>query len=282
MHEALREQGVVVIGAHIWANDAAPTPGAFLDEIGAGMTYAVAVDTDGALARDFMDAAGRNGIPTMMVVDRAGRIAWIGHPMGGAREVVEQVAAGTFDLADAEAEAARLEEAEAEAARANGLALDGDWEGAFRAIDRAIELDPQGQKHLAVVKVQRLALTLDREEDAYAYARTLVDGALRDDAALLNNLARFIVEAPRLDPRDLALARDAATRAMDLSRDGFADAMATVASIEFAEGRLEQAVEMQRRALALAQTQGSNLVHEFEKKLEAYEAAWSAQKPPPF
>ncbi|MFG0274222.1 MAG: redoxin family protein [Phycisphaerales bacterium] len=282
MHADLAGDGVVVIGAHIWASPDAPTPDAFLGEIGDAMGYRIAEDTDGALARDFMDAAGRNGIPTMMVIDRAGTLVWIGHPMDGARDVVERVVAGTFDTdAAVEAEAQR-ERARAAAADANRLAREGDWDGALAKIDEAIELDPDGHRQLAVVKVQRLALTLDREDDAWAYGRTLVDGLLRDDAALLNNLARFIVEAPRLEPRDFALARAAAMRSLEVTDDTFADAMATLASIEFGEGRLEQAVEMQRRALAIAKGQESSLVREFELKLERYEEAWSKAKPPPF
>jgi thiol-disulfide isomerase/thioredoxin len=282
MHADLEGDGVVVIGAHIWASPDAPTPGDFLGEIGDAMGYRIAEDTDGALAREFMDAAGRNGIPTMMVVDRTGTLVWIGHPMDGARNIIDQVVAGTFDTeAAVRAEANRAAAREA-AAEANRLAREGDWDAAIAKIDEAIALDPAGQRRLAVVKVQRLAMTLDREQEAWAYARTLVEGPLRDDAALLNNLARFIVEAPGLDLRDYALARSAAMRALELTDDTFADAMATLASIEFGEGRLEQAVEMQRRALAIAAAQESNLVREFESKLERYEEAWAKAKPPPF
>lgn len=282
MHADFADAGVVVIGAHIWASPEAPTPDDFLSEIGDAMTYRIAEDTDGALARDFMEAAGRNGIPTMMVVDRTGTLVWIGHPMDGAREVIDQVVAGTFDTEAALRAEANREAARDAAAEANRLAREGDWDAALAKIDEAIELDPAGHRQLAVVKVQRLALTLDREDEAWAYGRSLVAGPLHDDAALLNNLARFIVEAPRLEPRDYALARSAAMRALELTGDTFADAMATLASIEFGEGRLEQAVEMQRRALAIAKGQESNLVREFELKLERYEEAWAKAKPPPF
>ena len=282
MHEDLREQGVVVIGAHIWASPDAPDPADFLDAQGEAMTYSVTVDENDTMAAAFMEAAGRNSIPTMMIIGRDGRIAWIGHPMDGARDIVERVAAGTFDLEAAEAAQANREVAAACAATANQHAMEGDWDGAFAKIDEAIALDPDGQRHLAVVKVQRLALTLDREEEAYAWGREIVAGVIKDDAALLTNLGRFLVEAPRLEPRDYDLARAAVHRALELTGDQHADALATLASIEFADGRLEQAVEMQRRALALAEAQESNLVREFRRLLEEYEAAWNEAKPPPF
>lgn len=282
LHEDLRDEGVVVIGAHIWASAQAPEPEELLREQGASMTYPIVKDTDGALAAAFMEAAGRRGIPTMMIIGRDGRLAWMGHPQGGARRVAEEVAAGTFDIAGAREAATRERKAEAVAQQANALALEGDWEAALREIDRAVEMNPAGQRKLAVVKVQRLALTLDREEEAYAYARTLLDDVIAGDAYLLNNLARFLVEAPRLAPRDYDLARDAALRALELTNDAFPDAMATLATVEFESGRVEQAVETQRRALALAQAAESPLVREYELKLEEYERAWSEVKPTPY
>jgi hypothetical protein len=45
-----------------------------------------------------MTAYGQNGIPTAFIVDKQGRIAWLGHPMGDFEKSLEQVVAGTFDL----------------------------------------------------------------------------------------------------------------------------------------------------------------------------------------
>ncbi len=58
----------------------------FVQQMGAKMDYTVALDNDQAfMAKAWMEAAGRNGIPTAFVV-KAGKIAWIGHPMGGLDE----------------------------------------------------------------------------------------------------------------------------------------------------------------------------------------------------
>jgi hypothetical protein len=48
-----------------------------------------------------MEAFGIEGIPHAFVVDKAGRIAWHGHPMMGLDQTLEQVVAGTFDPATA-------------------------------------------------------------------------------------------------------------------------------------------------------------------------------------
>ena len=58
--------------------------------MGDKMDYRVAMDKvpdgdvrgqNGAMAKNWMIAAGQNGIPTAFIVDRDSKIAWIGHPM---------------------------------------------------------------------------------------------------------------------------------------------------------------------------------------------------------
>lgn len=61
------------------------------------MTYAVAIDTkEGSMANAWLKAAKVNSIPTSVVVDGEGKVAFIGHPME-LDVVLEQVIQGTFD-----------------------------------------------------------------------------------------------------------------------------------------------------------------------------------------
>lgn len=53
----------------------------FVKEQGDKMDYRVAYDQDREMVKDWMDAAGKNSIPTAFIVDTEGKIAWIGHPM---------------------------------------------------------------------------------------------------------------------------------------------------------------------------------------------------------
>jgi thiol-disulfide isomerase/thioredoxin len=65
------------------------------------MDYNVALDTeDGYMSKQWMEAAGQNGIPAAFVVNQ-GKIVWIGHPMGGLGETLDQVLTGKFDVAKA-------------------------------------------------------------------------------------------------------------------------------------------------------------------------------------
>ncbi len=43
--------------------------------------YTLGTDPDRSSHRDYMQATGQRGIPTAFIVDAAGEVAWIGHPM---------------------------------------------------------------------------------------------------------------------------------------------------------------------------------------------------------
>ena len=63
------------------------------------MTYRVALDDKasskkGQMAKTWMEAAGRNGIPSAFLVDTKGVIAWIGHPMELKEQMIESVLSG--------------------------------------------------------------------------------------------------------------------------------------------------------------------------------------------
>ena len=45
------------------------------------------------MAKNWMKAAGQNGIPTAFIVNKEGKIAWIGHP-GRMDEPLDKIVAG--------------------------------------------------------------------------------------------------------------------------------------------------------------------------------------------
>jgi len=59
-------------------------------------TYCLTTDPDRTVDKDYMEAAGRNGIPACFVVGKTGLIEWIGHPMA-LDEQLSQVVDGTWD-----------------------------------------------------------------------------------------------------------------------------------------------------------------------------------------
>lgn len=56
----------------------------------------------GAVTREWLEASGRDGVPSVYVIDGAGVLAWIGDPED-AKPVIAAVLAGTWDLAAARA-----------------------------------------------------------------------------------------------------------------------------------------------------------------------------------
>jgi hypothetical protein len=71
------------------------------------MGYTVAMDDPQkeTIFNAWMTAAGAYGLPTSFVVDRQGRVVWVGHPIGPVRNAfdaaVEQALKGESDLAAA-------------------------------------------------------------------------------------------------------------------------------------------------------------------------------------
>lgn len=53
----------------------------FVKGKGDEMNYTVAYDANGTMGKDWLRAAGQNGIPCAFVVDGSGKITWIGNPL---------------------------------------------------------------------------------------------------------------------------------------------------------------------------------------------------------
>jgi thiol-disulfide isomerase/thioredoxin len=52
----------------------------FVKKMGDKMDYRVGIDDQDKTSKTWMDAAGQEGIPCAFIVDKAGKVAWIGHP----------------------------------------------------------------------------------------------------------------------------------------------------------------------------------------------------------
>src|SRR5688572_12135407 len=105
IHTKFKDKGLVVIGQDVWERDESLVE-PFVKKMGEKMTYRVALDDKegsekGKMAETWMEAAGRNGIPSAFVVNKQGKIAWIGHPMQLKESLLEQVLEGTFELKNA-------------------------------------------------------------------------------------------------------------------------------------------------------------------------------------
>jgi hypothetical protein len=97
--------------------------------------------------------------------------------------------------------------------------------------------------------------------------RILQDGA--HSPALLNEFAWIILTHPRIRNRDLDLATRAARLAFEKTEGKDASVMDTYARAFFETGKIQEAIEMQRKAVAAALD--DNEREQLTKTLETYE-----------
>jgi thiol-disulfide isomerase/thioredoxin len=250
-------QDVTIIGVNIWDDPAKVQPfmetdhklhGKPGDEV---MQYTVAIEEKipnadptkpdgGKMSTTWMKPAGRNGIPSAFIVDKQGKIAWIGHPAEMDKPLAE-VAAGKFDLAKA------------------------TKEYSMRVADQA--------------KVEKYGELFGKGEYAAAYAlgKELVKGSLAKDPNTLNQIAWGIVDPeskPKVQDLDLALA--AAEQADKLTEHKNAHILDTLAHVYADRGELKKAVETQTMAVKFADDQLKSQLEAALKRFEKEAAAAEA------
>ena len=108
---------------------------AFVGRMGSKLDYTVGFDDDGDTYDAYMAASQQESIPTAFIVDKEGKIAWIGHPLDGMDAVLDKVIAGTYDVAKMK----KLMEIDQ---RVQSFAYAGKWTEMIAAVDEAIALDP--------------------------------------------------------------------------------------------------------------------------------------------
>jgi thiol-disulfide isomerase/thioredoxin len=87
VQKKFQDKGVVIIGV---TNEPASVSGPFVEKQGDKMAYRVAVDKENKTTQGYMQKYRIPGIPHAFIVDRAGKIAWHGHPMDGLEAAIEK------------------------------------------------------------------------------------------------------------------------------------------------------------------------------------------------
>ena len=219
LQKRFKDQGVTVVGLSDETEDEVRP---FVEKMGAKMDYSVALDDNRKTTKDYMTAFQQNGIPTAFVVDQQGRIAWVGHPMGGLDKALEQIVAGKYDLAAAQKE----------------------FEGRAARDARMQELNKAFGKYMeAAAKPDATGLA--------ALGKTLVAMAEKDPQ-ILNAIAWNVLTAPVIKTRDTAFALQVAEAAVEASGGKEAAFLDTYARALFDNGKKSEAVLQQKKAIELA------------------------------
>jgi thiol-disulfide isomerase/thioredoxin len=273
-HEKYKDKNLIVIGQDCREeNESLVAP--FVKKMGDKMTYRVALDDKdgskkGKMAETWMEAAGQNGIPTAFLVDKQGMIAWIGHPMELKEETIDAVLEGKYDTKKAAAayETEHKNQAKLQSAwmSVNNAIRQKHWDDAQTKLDEAAKLLPDDQQdNLDMIRVRIL---FGKEDYPAAYKMVgKVSDAHRENPMLQNELAWQIATDPDIKERDLKLAQTLAERANDSSKGKDPAVLDTLARIKFMQGRKDEAIDLQSKAVDQAQ---GDMKTQLEKTLESY------------
>lgn len=254
---------VTFIGVSIWEESQAGVA-PFVKQMGNKMEYRVAMDAvapndrggrSGKMATNWMQAAGQNGIPSAFIINKEGKVAWIGHP-GAMEEPLSQIVAGKYNLQRAAAQKQQESRKQARmmelAKKVQAAEQAKNPKAALAAVNQAFKEDPALERMLGTYKLNLLTRT-DMAQ-ATAYGNRLVDGPYKSNPEALNQIAWTLVapEAPKPSKQMAALSLKAALKADTLSKGKNPAVADTLARAYFVNGNAAKAYETQQRAIALA------------------------------
>jgi thiol-disulfide isomerase/thioredoxin len=273
-YEKFKDKGLVVIGQDVWERDEALVA-PFIKKMGEKMTYRVALDDKagdekGRMATTWMEAAGQSGIPTAFVVDQSGKIAWIGHPMELKNSILEEILAGKFDVAKAAADYDKRKQNQAALTKLSRQLTqqmqDKQFDEAETTLAEIAKVLPEDERE--GLDSVRIRIQLARGNfDAAAKLAEKVSLAHKDNAALQNQLAWQLAVQDGLKGAPLETATAIAIRANDASGGKEPDILDTLARLRFMQGDKEKAIELQEKAVKLADANGKE---HLQKSLDAY------------
>jgi thiol-disulfide isomerase/thioredoxin len=259
LQKEYKDKGVTIIGTNIWEdreyNDKTYAKAEKFMKEGKGkdiMNYTVAFDGAAkVMETTYMRAAGQNGIPCAFIVDKEGRVAYIGHPMN-MDEPLAQIVAGNYDLEKAKADYAKAEAEEAEMAK--------------KSAERQGELG----KLIPIMQSFEKSLEAKDYDKAYDAAKKLLDSPANKNAQMMNALAWGIVDPEaNVEKKDLDIALKAANYANDAAKGKDGAILDTLARVHFLKGDTAKAIELQTKAVELAPDE---MKEDLKKSLEEFKA----------
>lgn len=255
LYKKHKEAGLVVVGQNL-GEDAA-TVSKFVKGMVGKMTYNVAVDdkSDGGwMGKNWLTAAGQNGIPCAFVVSKKGKIAYIGHPMSMKESLLEGLLAepSTKTPGDPPAPAANAAPSA-----------------------KAIELATRAQAEINAGKLDEAEATIAQLHEALSANLGYIGGLMELDLLLAKQQLDGVLELSKLLCEDYArnpavlaaisgrlISRPDASAALQAAAERIATplsanpgatqgyALSALARIAFLKGDKAQAQELQKKALS--------------------------------
>lgn len=266
LQEKYRNQGVIFIGYTARdPNNTLAKVNAFVEKRGQKLKYRLAYSEDRSTYEAWMKAAGRSGIPCCFVVDRQGKIAYIGHPMY-LDIVLPKVVANKWELDDL----AEVEKVEQEV---DGLfAASRNPEEFLKKLEELEKNHPEmgAIPYFNAPRILSL-LQLKRIEEAQKTAEHILDQALRrEDPATLQNLVGLLTSPQASQHKGLvALALRSAQALLKLNGDKDPLVLYFMAEVHFASGDVAKAKEWGAKAVEAAE-QEPQLKRQIQQRISRY------------
>ncbi|MBC8137796.1 MAG: redoxin domain-containing protein [Fibrella sp.] len=258
----------------------------YVTEMGDRMDFPVGRDTaDDAIQNTWLVPSGIETIPLAFIVDKDGKIAWVGNPMVGMEESLEKIIAGTYNRELAiQAQAtereyrvrqralnARLDELYAPVL---ALARAKKFPEAVAEMDKVTAANPDYANLVAILRY-RLLVAHD-EAGAQKFAAEMLTTGWKDDPGALDSAAWSIVapDSPFKKP-DYALATRLAETAVALSSEGEPGFLETLAVAYQRQGDLDKAIATGNKAVAQFATDDNS---EMAKAIRARITAMKAKR----
>ena len=280
-----KNPGVSFIGVSVFEDDQDLVK-PFVAEMGDKMGYRVAIDLicdnvesdEGAMATNWLKAAGQNGIPTAFIVNGEGKIAWIGHPMA-MDQALEKIVSGTWDLKAAKEEVrkAMLNGVSYRKSRPkfNAALRSGDPRKLVAAVEEVVAEDPAEEATVFPHKLTAL-IKLDENDKALDYCKQLCKTELGKTAEGLNDLAWTIIDPDagiKPSSKLTKFALETARRADELAGGKDAVFADTLAKAYFDNRDFAKAVETQERCIRIIRESGKVEDEETKGRLDRYKKA---------
>ncbi len=272
LQKAYKDKAVTIIGTNVretkeYTDETLKKVQDFVKEQAERMSYTVAYDGKAKVMDSaYMTAAGRNGIPCAFLIDKAGKIAWIGHPMW--LEIpLQAVVEDKWDLQTGPDLVAKGQEQLNKVYEKMQLEPK-DAVAAWEVFEREY---PKMAERMSDMKFNIL-LAAAQFEQAYKLAVKLVDEAVAaKDSNQLNAIAWAIVDpAANVEKKDLDLALKAAQKADELNKHENAAVLDTLARVWFLKSEIDKAIELEAKAVELAK---GAMKEQLQEVLDQYKSA---------
>jgi thiol-disulfide isomerase/thioredoxin len=249
LQQTYKNKGVTVIG--YTAKDESNTEekvAAFVKKRGAKLKYAFAYSDDRDTYDAWMKAAGREGIPCSFVVNKEGKIAYVGHPtyLG---VVLPKVLAGAKPQTISD-EVRKIEEEY----RAVDAALFPDHKAGLQKLKEFEANYPLANNPMIVRAKLSLLPKVGKVDEAKKLAEALVKKAVdREDAPGLHQVSALLRLGPGKESKELlAVAVKAAEAMVRVAGDKDATALLNLASTYSVAGEQDKAKQYARKAIKAA------------------------------